>query len=263
MVLTFSIIFIEDISVKTNNKVDISRICSRFSGCETLSGYQNNCVTEPLLCHGSRQCCNDCHNVWKENVDINEIFTSKGNINITSQHTIKFTNTYSKLKQCLPSGGTIVILMHFLLLILIRKHKQAKISNTVLKWLICITMVSTFVISLGLSLYSFGYLFTNLKILLKCQPMLFILVSWCWVLCLFVLEFVIDIVPRNVVQINKHNKMTKIPKEYFNHNTTSTTYIALKCLRVVLTPILVIIKILEFIWWVFVYIYLTWVVFGK
>jgi small-conductance mechanosensitive channel len=266
LVLTISIKILWNISFQKNSEIHISDICLPLIGCKTIAGEQK-CDSKLLSCLGSKRCCHGCQRVWQNSLIVIPNIHFKNNVVDTQSH-IKFSDELTHPIDICVASSCIILFLHILLLITIsmkskiiqpfEKNMKKKYHYSQLIYTVCIFLgiVLIFILSLGSFLYSIGYIIVNFHLILKCQPTFILLVSWCWILFLWLFEFVFDIKP--YVQKTKWKHKT-----HNETNLTQVTYCDVSKVYIIPIFILKLLSRIVLLWWVVIPIYLTGVVYNK
>lgn len=254
MILTVSIKVYWIITPENNSKLIESKICPLLTGCKANSSA-NVCNRINILCLGSQRCCNDCYMLpnrksMKVKQDSSEIFSY-----------IKFTDIFSFPTTASATTASVILIFHLILILIMNKCKSKERTHAisqkmVQKCVLPLIFIAIFFLSAGFFLYNICYIITNFHVLIKCQPSFILLISWCWILFLWLMEFILDVLP--ITNKIKHLNIT--------HKEISLVKTTDKMLRCLLKPFRVIVNyfsIIWFLWWFAVPVYLVGVTYHK
>lgn len=223
----------------------MSKVCSSLTGCRKDT-IKFDCYKDNLLCSGSKRCCNDCH----------KLYELKGSAKLNATDTIKFQDSLLLPITVSASGATIVLLLQIILLTLMHNSdvKSQRVNNAmqnrILIGIRCLIFVLITFVSMSSFLYSICYIFGNINMLLKCQPTFILLVSWSWILFLWLMELFVDCRPF-VSSWIKYDEVTQLKCGW-----CIPWVKMLSCILKPLTLILSCLRILCFLWWFSIPIYL-------
>ena len=258
LTLTISIQLSWKISLYKDKKIDLSYICSSFIGCKQYTKAQI-CKERQHLCTGSNRCCKDCKEAWQQSIFNSSLGRHLYDSNRTSH--IHFDDEFAfPVRACLI-GSCAIFLLHIVLLILLSiKHTNYNLEQksrsthkklgVIHKITSCVLLLIIFILSIGLFLYSLGYIIVNIYSLLNCQIIFITLISWSWILFLCFFNFIFDTMPyakKKCVQI--HHEGEKKLRAIFQQ----------KVLKLCFQPLYICFNLLNYIaffWWIGIGIYI-------
>lgn len=245
MILTISTIIMWNVSFEPRSNFKLSSICPSLTGCKANTS-DLVCYHENISCTGSKRCCFDCFNIYASN--------SKNQQHGMKETSVKFDDIFISPLIVSIGGASTVLVLHILLLMIMHKYSKSKSyihqQNKICKVIFCCILTVILVTSTGLFLYNVGFIAANIHFVQKCQPNFILLISWCWILFLWLKEFVVDLTPCILIKDSCQNQNKNTPGSIKILNTNNQI---LKCF---LKPLNCISKIV-FLWWFAVPIYLV------
>lgn len=189
--LTIIITIFWKLSYRDNSKINMIKLCLPFMGCRVEKGQaMMDCEKYPLQCFGSQRCCHDCHQSWKDIIDVNKIFTK----HTQEPKTIYINNIFVKAVQIATITTVIIFFMQISLLILTLSAPNPKFKKCI-QYSISIIGILIFLNLIGAFLYSIIFMTLNFDELLNCQPIFLLLVSWICTQFVWLIEYSLDILP--------------------------------------------------------------------
>ena len=262
LVLTFSISTIWNLSFEPHPKFHLRQICKPLTGCRILDiPTMVDCTNMTLSCLGPKRCCHDCTFLYYST------HKSITTMNKSIKYHIRFSDDFRHPIIVCVCGACCILFLHILLLVLMFYRKQQHsskqlkenegnkyYSTKILPVLTPIIFVAIFFISVGFSLYSVGFLCVHINSLLKCQPVGIILASWCWILSLWVLEYITNITP----YVEKKKSAEK--------DSNCNSHIVYKLFQLCFLPfstIVCVLNVVGLLWWAIISVYLVGVSLNK
>lgn len=189
----------------------LQKVCTVLNGCDVIKG-ENLCQKYLQDCHGSERCCSDCHFRWLTNLNISLLFgimTDKASSNSTTTPTsVTFADKYYLIIKTNIIISAFIILLYIIFFIMITVYKNTKDKNTkdklntssiqkqskfnksfrMLRGVVSILFLITFIISIGNTIYNTMYFIVNVYQLLQCQPSFVLILTWNMILLLHILD---------------------------------------------------------------------------
>ena len=212
--------------------VSMSKICTPLVGCDPPI-YRNICISEAVTCVGSLRCCQYCNISHFQN-------------SLQNQSHIEFSDTIFYPIYISLVGVVFILLLNILLFFLLKftyhpKHKFLRLKSIPLKATLCLILVLIILSSVIFFPLSISLVFSNIHFIKQCQPAFILQVSWCWVLLLWLIQSLADVLPSGLFQ-NTHHK-------------SKYMYSFIKICLFPISLLINFMRIIGLLWWILISIY--------